>query len=104
MYRLSRARRIVENAFGIMSQTWRIILNRIHAKPENINNIILVCCVLHNYLRMDCQMASTDEDISDSESETNIVSEPRSVAYDIRERIADWCVNEGDVNFQYNMI
>lgn len=50
-YRLSRARRIVENTFGILSQKFRIYNRRIQAKPENVDYIILTTCILHNFIR-----------------------------------------------------
>ncbi|CAK1599878.1 unnamed protein product [Parnassius mnemosyne] len=52
-YRLSRARRTVENAFGILSARWRIFHTDIKVQPEIVDNIILCCCCLHNMLRND---------------------------------------------------
>ncbi|XP_022169820.1 uncharacterized protein LOC111033412 [Myzus persicae] len=51
-YRLSRARRIVENAFGILSSRFRILLKEINLCPEKATLIVLTCTHLHNYLRM----------------------------------------------------
>ena len=48
-YRLSRARRIVENAFGILANRFRVFLSPISLSPDN--KIVLASCVLHNYLR-----------------------------------------------------
>lgn len=106
-FRLSRARRIVENAFGIMSHTWRILLSRIHTDPVTANNIVLACCVLHNYLRMKEPESSENSDDSDDEDVATgplFTTQSASTAYDIRERVCDWCVNEGEVDFQHNMI
>jgi len=50
-YRLSRNRRIVENAFSIMASRFRILLTTINLSPEKTRIITLACCHLHNYLR-----------------------------------------------------
>ena len=50
-YRISRARRCVENAFGIMANRFRVLLNPICLKPDKVDGIVLACCALHNMLR-----------------------------------------------------
>lgn len=49
-YRLSRGRRIVENAFGILANRFRILLSAIYLSADKVQNITLACCVLHNFL------------------------------------------------------
>ncbi|XP_046407497.1 protein ALP1-like [Ischnura elegans] len=50
-YRLSRARRVVENAFGILSNRFRIFLSPINLSVEKVEKITLACLALHNFLR-----------------------------------------------------
>lgn len=49
--RLCRARRVVENAFGILAQKWRIYFKPMHLKVTTAKKVIKATCVLHNYLR-----------------------------------------------------
>lgn len=51
-YRLSRARRIVENAFGILANRFRVFLSPILLSPVNAEKVVLCSCALHNYLRI----------------------------------------------------
>ncbi|XP_025997085.1 protein ALP1-like isoform X2 [Solenopsis invicta] len=50
-YRLSTARRLIENAFGVMSARWRIFRRSIVASLSTVDNIVKSCVVLHNWLR-----------------------------------------------------
>ncbi len=47
-YRLSRARRVSENAFGIMANCWRCLLKPQEQNPKIIESIVSACCCLHN--------------------------------------------------------
>ena len=51
-YRLSRARRTIENAFGILAARWQIFHTPMRANIENAENYTLACLALHNYLRL----------------------------------------------------
>lgn len=50
-YRLSRARRVIENAFGLLRARWRIFSRPIKSSVENVQNFTFAAIALHNYLR-----------------------------------------------------
>lgn len=49
-YRLSRARRIVENAFGILVARWKILQRPLAVKLSTAEAIIQVTVCLHNFI------------------------------------------------------
>ena len=69
-YRHSRARRCIENAFGILSARWRIFQKPIRAKVENVEAYTLACLTLHNYLRLTNNASYTSNGFVDSEDST----------------------------------
>ncbi len=51
-YKLSGARRVVENAFGILANRFQCLLTTLKQQPHNVESIILACVCLHNITRM----------------------------------------------------
>ena len=49
-YRLSRARRVVENAFGILTNKFPVFITKIALEPEKVTKLVLAACALHNTL------------------------------------------------------
>lgn len=49
-YRLSRARRCIENTFGILANRFRVLLNPIRLSVQKVELITMTCVILHNYL------------------------------------------------------
>ena len=66
--RLSHARRIVENAFGIMCSRFRVLSSEINLDPSKVDHIVLACCVLSSFLRSH-EGESTSQSDNDLECE-----------------------------------
>jgi len=50
-YPLSRARRVVENVFGILSTVFRVLRKPMLLEPSKAERVITTCVYSHNYLR-----------------------------------------------------
>ena len=69
-YRLSRARRIVENVFGIMSAVFRVLRKPMLLEPEKVEIVVMAIAYLHNFLRRSgSRNIYTPPDFLDQENE-----------------------------------
>lgn len=50
-YRLSRARRVVENVFGILSAIFRVLRRPLLLEPDKTERVVMTCVYFHNFLR-----------------------------------------------------
>ncbi|CAH2013981.1 unnamed protein product [Acanthoscelides obtectus] len=124
-YRLSRARHIVENVFGILASRFRIFQSPINLEPENIEKIVMAACALHNFLiehqsstyapaNLRYQENSNDGSlisIGCDSSQSNMIPLNRqnrgnigNDAKEIRQRFMDYFMNDGEVPWQKNHI
>lgn len=70
-YRLSRARRVSENAFGILAARFQIYKKPITTTPEKVKKIVLATCVLHNFLKKRSENIYAPKTMLDCEDTNN---------------------------------
>lgn len=125
-YRLSRARRISENAFGILSSRFRVFSTVMCAKPESAIKIVLCAITLHNFLRSRVPERYIPTGALDTEHSNGVVTEgswrreiattpfasvpnsrkgrqPRK-AEEMREQLCDYLNGPGQVPWQWNVL
>jgi hypothetical protein len=81
-YRLSRARRVVENSFGILAARWRLFNNTIQAHPDTAVCFIQAAVCLHNYL-----MKTKDIGVPNAFSGDTYINGERTVPGALREEV-----------------
>lgn len=116
-YRLSRARCMIECAFGILSSQWRIYKRPINTSIETARHIIKATIVLHNFLRqntedINCYSEITNDIPTLSEIETAAFRDLSNVgsnthtreASQIRSIFMDYFNNEGAISWQERFV
>ncbi|KAF8789485.1 hypothetical protein HNY73_007418 [Argiope bruennichi] len=58
-YSLSRARRVVENVFGIMASVFRVFSKPMALQLDKVSDVILACVFLHNFMRKSASSSSS---------------------------------------------
>lgn len=84
-YRLSRARRVVENAFGILSSVFRVLRKPILLQPDKVQLVVMATICLHNFLKR-------------SKTSKNIYTPPTSFDVEVNRETqsADWRRDQND--------
>lgn len=103
-YRLSRVRRYVECAFGILSNKWRIFHRPMNVTTELAVDITKACCVLHNYVREKNGINFQDTLSIDGFDDVNTTYSDRGTrsASDMRNTFADYFSSVGAVPWQHD--
>ena len=109
-------RRLIENTFGILANTWRILLRRIDMEPKKTQIITLACCALHNLIRSTRnpprgappQHGPTEANPDDYERRLPELApqalRPSAAATAIREKFCDYVNTVGAVPWQDAMV
>ena len=105
-YRLCRARRYIENTFGILANKWRIFHRPIAGDIEKVEAMVRACCTLHNYVRardgVDYDLMNGDTGFVDDQN--NQQGHPRP-ATTIRDEFSEYFSSEeGALPWQDRMI
>ena len=123
-YCLSRARRITENVFGILVARFGIFKSHINIQLDNIKDVVMGSCALHNFLRRTSPDTYTPSECFDTEDLQNgtvtagLRSNPSSMAKlkrgnnknnqltgkEVGSQFVEYFNNEGKVPWQDNCI
>ena len=74
-YRICRGRRVVENAFGILSTRCRCLQTCLQMNLESVDKIVLACCALHNLLRKKSPSYLRPSSVDWEDTETGVFTE-----------------------------
>ena len=111
-YRLSRARRVSENAFGLLASRFRVFHSMFNVRPESAISIVHATLVLHNFLLKQCPryMTSVDDAVDELHLPSNLenltipgCNHPKH-ATEIRDTLSEYLNGPGMVPWQWKLL
>lgn len=110
-YRLSRARRLVENSFGILVSRFRIFHTTIDLNTSTLENLVTSACIIHNLLLDERPITRNDNEFSIPENgdclddfiDINLLENDLE-SIEIRNMFKDYLNGAGAVDWQDNML
>lgn len=112
-YRLNRARRVVESAFGILAARWRIYRRHIIANIANARKIIQATVALHNFIitneekflskNIYTHITPANDNIVSQGFSSLPVSRGRSInsGIEVRNAYSEFFIGNGALSFQW---
>ena len=111
-YRISRGRRVVDSAFGVLVSRFRVMIPTIELPPDAVRDVVLTCVILHNILRSQYQgqhggqQPGGDDDDDDVPGDCQLIGGAADCgeAKRLRDYLKDYFNNEGAVAWQDGII
>ena len=116
-YRLSRARRVVENAFGILAARFRVFRSPMEIQPHKAKKVVLAAVVLHNFLRERGRRSNAITAAAFTDLENNHCIEVPNMkdpkpcrcnaslkAKLVRNNLAEYFMTAGQVSWQWDIV
>lgn len=108
-YRLSRGRRVVENAFGILANRFRVFLTTINLSADKVQCITLACCTLHNFLRAENPSYLYEDEIDNTYVfkfglSQQMGNRAKQACVSVRDEFKNYFCNEGSVPWQHDRV
>ena len=74
-YRHSSLRMVIERSFGVLKACFPILNNMPNFKPIRQRYVVIVCCALHNFIRMNNRSDELFRTIGESDGEGSVTNE-----------------------------
>lgn len=102
-YRLSRARGVVGNTFGIAAARWRLLRTTMMQKYDNVVTIVSAICVSHNFCMKECSnIYTTQAELNNAQWEDQSMTHDARADQNIatvRKVFEEFFVREGEVEW-----